>query len=204
MLAVFAVIAAACGGDDETDAGDVAPAPAHVSTDDGSTDSQPSGGSTDGGSEPTAGPFVREDLNFAIRPDPLPGSDGAGGSGCAPGSGDLPDGVWFGFLRSGTDSSVEFDLACFYFGDAATAKAGGPVDNDYLIVNQNPALRSVPVAVDTRVLTLDLPSPELSIKSYADWYPVPSGAPPCPGTACLAWLYVNGGQATEIVEQFLP
>ena len=63
---------------------------------------------------------------------PLPGSDGAGGSGCAPGAGPLPDGVWFGYVSSIGATSVEFDLACFYFGDIAYtegAEDGEEVNN---------------------------------------------------------------------------
>jgi hypothetical protein len=27
---------------------------------------------------------------------------------------------------------------------------------------------------------------------------------PCPGDYCAAWVYVNGGVITELVEQYLP
>jgi hypothetical protein len=141
-------------------------------------------------------------------PEPLPGSDGASGSGCNPGSGDLPDGAWFGFLSEVETEGVTVDLACFWFGDIAYEVgelAGQEVNNDYFITNDSDRLRSVPVAGDATVWTIAGDSTEgHSAVSFASW---PSSEPTyvqCPGDGCLVWLYVNGGLVTEVVEQYTP
>ena len=141
-------------------------------------------------------------------PGPLPGSDGASGSGCQPGSGDLPDGVWFGFLQAVETESVTVDIACFWFGDIAYEvgeAAGQEVNNDYFITNDSDRLRSVPVANDAIVWTIAGDATEgHSATPFAVW---PNSEPTyvqCPGDGCLVWLYVNGGNVTEVVEQYTP
>lgn len=141
-------------------------------------------------------------------PDPLPGSDGAAGSGCSPGAGQLPAGIWFGFLVVRNESNIEFDLACFYFGDIAwekAAEAGEEANNDYWIVNQNPSLRTVPVAADADVWTIagDATLGHQKLP-YAQWTGAESTYTPCPGESCTVWLYVNDGAIDEILEQYLP
>jgi hypothetical protein len=138
---------------------------------------------------------------------PLPESDGAGGSGCAPGSGPLPDGVWFGNVGGIGAASVDFDLACFYFGDIAYAegaKDGEEVNNDYYIRNVNPALRTVPIATGAMVFEIDAASIGYLSIPFADWPVDPAGYIACPSNWCGVWLFVNGGQVTEILEQYLP
>ncbi len=141
-------------------------------------------------------------------PDPLPGSAGASGSGCSPGTGDLPDGVWFGYVRAVGPLSVEFDLGCFFFGDIAwevAAAAGEEAPNDFYIMNSNPALRIVPVAPGTPAWTLGADSSAgLQEIAYEEWPPDGFTYTPCPGEFCSVWLYVNGGEATAVVEQYLP
>lgn len=140
-------------------------------------------------------------------PPVLGGPLDAHGSGCAPGAGPLPDGIWFGFATAWTTTSVEFDLACFYTGDAATAEAAArgeesPPPNDYIITNDNPTLRTVPVAADAVGWRLDLNN-ELSPAPFADFIADPGEYQAC-FDFCLMWLYVNGGEVTEIVSQFVP
>ena len=80
---------------------------------------------------------------------PLPGSGGAAGSGCSPGAGPLPDGVWFGYVVAKSAADIDFDLACFYYGDIAYTEGaadGEEVNNDYYVRNVNPTLRTIPVA----------------------------------------------------------
>ena len=87
-------------------------------------------------------------------PDPLPGSGGASGSGCEPGPGPLPDGVWFGEASATQTASVTFDLVCFFFLDHAYQAAADDgidpdtVTNDLYIRNRNPETRDVPVDRD--------------------------------------------------------
>ena len=157
----------------------------------------------------TAGPFVTEQPLSLAPPAPLPGSAGASGSGCAPGAGPLPDGIWFGFVPAIVGNELDFDLACFYFGDIAYDEGeadGEEVNNDYYIRNQNPTIRTATVAADAVVWTLGTFDGigEHTDVPYADWpAPGPSYIE-CPGDFCLIWLYVNDGEVTELVEQFVP
>ena len=131
------------------------------------------------------------------------GGSGAAGSGCAPGPGDLPDGIWFGNVVSIDANTVTFDLACFTTGPSLDPDIDGPV-----ISNDNETLRVVPVAATASVHELwpgtDTPLIEIP---FTDW---PS-APDTYGCSlggdyswCGVWLAVNNGAATQIVEQYLP
>ena len=138
---------------------------------------------------------------------PLPGSDGAGGSGCAPGAGPLPDGVWFGYVGAIGAASVEFDLACFYFGDIAYTKGaedGEEVNNDYYVRNVNPTLRTPSVAMPATVYEIESTSVGFLTVPFVDWPFDPAGYIACPSDWCGVWLFVNGGEVTEILEQYVP
>ena len=138
---------------------------------------------------------------------PLPGSDGAGGSGCAPGAGSLPNGVWFGYVHARGATSVEFDLACFYFGDIAYTKGaedGDEVNDDYYVRNQNSTTRTVPVQPDATVYEIDAMSIGLVPVPFSAWPLDPAGYIACPSDWCGVWLFVNGGVTTEILEQYVP
>ena len=138
---------------------------------------------------------------------PRPGSDGAGGSGCAPGAGPLPDGVWFGYIGAIGPTSVDFELACLYTGDIAIAKGaedGVEVDIDYYIRNNNPALRTVPVATGGIVYEIEATTIDFLTVAFADWPVDPAGFIACPSDWCGVWLFVNGGEVTEILEQYFP
>lgn len=166
---------------------------------------------------PTTTAPITTTTTIIYRPDPpltlypagsLPGSDGAAGSGCSPGAGPLPNGVWFGLAVGIEPDRIEFDLSCIYFGEIAYSEGaadGEEVNNDFYIRNQNPALRSVPL-VDPPVWTLGQfdGSGELFEVDYIDW-PVPGPTyTQCPGEWCTVWLYVNDGIVTDIVEQYIP
>ncbi|MEA3511548.1 MAG: hypothetical protein U9R51_08950 [Actinomycetota bacterium] len=138
---------------------------------------------------------------------PRPGSGGAGGSGCSPGAGPLPDGVWFGFVDAIGATTIDFDLACLYTGDSAIAKGaedGVEVDIDYYIRNNNPALRTVPVATTGAVYEIEATTIDFLTVAFADWPVDPAGSIACPSNWCGVWLFVNGGEATEILEQHSP
>lgn len=133
----------------------------------------------------------------------LPGSGGAGGSGCAPGAGPLPDGVWFGYVEAIGATSIEFDLACFYFGEIAYTEGaadGVEVANDWYVRNVNPTLRTVPVATGATVYELDAGYVGFLTVPYPDWPADPAGL----SEWDFFWLFVNGGEVTEILEQFVP
>jgi hypothetical protein len=146
--------------------------------------------------------------NYGFFPDPFPGSDDANGSGCTPGAGQLPDGIWFGFVKGVTADTLTFDLACFWTGDAAAvrATADGQEVLDFYIRNQNPATRTMPRDTAGTAYWLDA-SGDLTPQAVpmSNW-PDTGGTRyvPCPGDNCAAWVYINGGVITELVEQYLP
>ena len=152
---------------------------------------------------------------YVIEPDFFPdvfGSPGdPNGSGCAPPGDVLPDGVWFGFAKAVSAGTITFDLACFFTGAAADTAAnedyGGTdgAEEGFHIRNKNPKVFSVPIAPTAEVYYVDQAGPT--------WFPepIPLGAwpsatswLPCPSDSCAVWLYINGGAATGIVEQYLP
>jgi hypothetical protein len=142
-------------------------------------------------------------------PDPFPGSNDAHGSGCVtPGFDALPNGVWFGFAEGVGGGTITFDLACFFTGPAAVAAAAadGQEAFDFYIRNKVATTFAVPVAADARVWYIDASSGDVSSPTeipLAAW-PHPASFLACPGEYCSVWLYVNGGRATGIVEQYLP
>jgi hypothetical protein len=142
-------------------------------------------------------------------PDPFPGSNDAHGSGCVtPGFDALPDGVWFGFAEGVGGGMITFDLACFFTGAAAEAAAAedGAESFDFYIRNKVSTTFQVPIAADARVWYINMVSGDVGSPTeipLAAW-PNPDSFQDCPGQYCSVWLYVNGGQATGIVEQYLP
>jgi len=124
---------------------------------------------------------------------PIPGSGGLYGSGCSPGPGALPDGIWFGAIAARTVEALEFDLMCFSPGPE------GPGD----VSNASTSLRTVPVAQSAFVHTiLDGPrGVEWTYEDYPVWL-MHSPHPLCGTEGCLVWLYVNDGAVTEITELF--
>lgn len=135
-------------------------------------------------------------------PPALPGSDEAGGSGCAPGSDSLPDGIWFGYVTDRSTDRLSFDLACIWVGEAAyrrTVEAGEEPIVGFWISNVNPKIRTVPIASDATIYHLT-PWVGIDSISYLEWL-----RGPCHGfeaNSCPVWLYVNGGRVTGVVEQF--
>jgi hypothetical protein len=115
---------------------------------------------------------ARYEVGTAALFPPAAGSDGAAGSGCSPGTETLPDGVWFGSVVARDGSTVEFGLACFYFGDIAYekgAEAGVQVANDYFVSNVNPGLRSVDIADEIPVYEIDSSAPDTFVTvQFAD------------------------------------
>lgn len=142
-------------------------------------------------------------------PDPFPGSSGgAHGSGCVVADYvTLPDGVWFGFAEAVGGGAIDFDLACFFTGEAAMDAAGedGTAAIDFYIRNNVTVTYHVSIAADARVwyipMTAADPTPvEIPLGAW----PAPDSFQECPSDHCAVWLYVNGGEVTGIVEQYLP
>ncbi|HUG31777.1 MAG TPA: hypothetical protein VMM14_02700 [Acidimicrobiia bacterium] len=135
------------------------------------------------------------------------GDDGADGSGCSPGPGALPDGEWFGFVVATDDAELEFDLACWFTGDAAVEAAAedgeeSPPPNDYYVRNVNETLRTVSVAPDTEVTwypEVGDPASETTL-SYPEW----DSQREQRGLDLGVWLEVDDGTIVEIREQWVP
>jgi hypothetical protein len=152
----------------------------------------------------TAVPYLIDPAD--LFPDVFGAPGDPHGSGCVVGADVLPAGVWFGFAKAVTGGNITFDLACFYTGDAAAAAAiaDGEEVMDFYIRNQNPKVYIVPISPSAEVWYVDMISgPDPAPLPLASW-PTADSYVPCPGDYCAVWLYVNGGVATGIVEQYLP
>lgn len=139
-------------------------------------------------------------------PPPLPGSQTASGSGCAVGTGPLDDGYWFGYAVSRSPGGITFDLACFFFGDAAEAAAaadGTTIDDPYYIRNQSTQLRQIAIDPPVPAYAVDFGCGEFAALTFSTW-PQNGGLLPCPGTGCRVWITIAGGKVNGLVEQFVP
>lgn len=155
-----------------------------------------------------------------VSPSPAPTAgrpSGAPPSNAAP---VLPDGRSPAYLTGldTTQNTVTFDLIEFLTGDAAKAEwqkehpedPYGP-DNDYLIVNNNKKLRTLPVAADARCVVLStLGGTDTKTISFAA---LPAfldqqnaGMNPTPPNIAVLpfWLTVRHGTVTGFEEQYLP
>jgi hypothetical protein len=211
-VVVLLVLAAACGDDaaDTTSTTSTVPpptttvAPTTVPT---TTPPPPITTTTVEGTTTTAAGVLYSVALNGLFPDPLPGSDQAHGSGCAPPGDGLPDGVWFGFAEGADDGAVTFDLACFWTGAAAQAEAAADGEEafDFYIRNINPKTFAVPLDLGGTAYWIDASGSDTTPKPIAmTAWPVGGGYTPCPGEFCAVWLFVNEGVATELVEQYLP
>jgi hypothetical protein len=135
----------------------------------------------------------------ALGDEPEFHEDGPSGSGCEPGDDTgLPNGWWYGTIDGEVTDSVSFDLACYYTGEAADEVAASRDDeapSGVYVVNDNPTLRSIPLAddVQTRCVTLE---PEVANVDCA------------PGDLMTdiwdVWIRVVDGEVDRIFEQFHP
>jgi len=135
-------------------------------------------------------------------PNPNPASDGASGSGCAPGTTSFPDGAWFGFVRDWDRTGMSFDLACFYFGEIAYEKRGRGGVPDFFITNESSVVRHVSIDPGTPAYRLDRRG-VLETVTYAEWVDDP-GDRSCPGENCIVWLFINDGIVTEVMWAYTP
>lgn len=126
----------------------------------------------------------------------------AQGSGCAPGTGLLPDGAWFGFAKAWSTTEISFDLACWWSGAEAEAQAAANGDEafDYYITNDNTTVRLVTIAPTAEAKKAN---PDAGIFSVAEVIADPEGGLPT-GAPYPVWIYVNGGVVTQIAVQYVP
>jgi hypothetical protein len=187
--------------------------------DDEPTTTSPTGGGTTAATGPTqpTGPTATGSTG---------GTGGTGSaanlgcSGGAPAPDTVPDGKYFGFVKSMNTASqtMSFDLACFYTGDEANQQAAArgdevPVPNDVYIVNDNTKVRA---------LTFD-PAAELKLIDWNRCCEFAQGAQMqsfasavdsgdfaefdgfrYSGTLSPYWVTIQDGQVVKIEEQFLP
>jgi hypothetical protein len=127
----------------------------------------------------------------------------------------LADGRHFVYVaeaarREDAPSTVTFNLAYFFDGERAeqeAAERGDEVVNDYYIVDDNPRLRTLPLAdeVDVRYIPVgrccDLEEGEIDawLESILEVNPNDYA-----GKDAAWWFVVDGGQITRIEQQYLP
>ena len=147
-----------------------------------------------------------EITRLGTEPAPVDVNSLAEGSGCTPGTEELPDGRWFGYVADPTESDLEFDLACWFSGAGAieaTLEDGeeSPPPNDYYIRNASEETRTVPVADD--VVVRWLPPEDIATLAdigYTDWIEIRPDRDWLPGV----WIEVEGGEVISIEEQYQP
>jgi hypothetical protein len=134
------------------------------------------------------------------------GPDGPSGSGCTPDDTvSLPEGEWYGVVVSATPSGFEFDLACWFTGEAAVAAAAEdgaePPPNAYYVRNDNPQIRSLPVSSETEVVWYPTgdPASEVAVP-FTDWVDGATSR----GLFFGVWLDVIDGEVLAIREQWVP
>lgn len=141
-----------------------------------------------------------------------PAPDGAGGSGCLADGAAITDGVWFGFPTAWDQSEIEFDAACMFSGEAAAQQATArgeesPPPNDFIIVNDSAYLHKIPVGPGARAVRVTHDSTgsiTTEFTTYEDLLAKPSTYLSCPGDGCPIWVFVSGGVAVEIAQQYTP
>lgn len=127
------------------------------------------------------------------------------GSGCDPGTQDLPDGDWYGGVREFNEDGFTFDLACLFTGEAAIAAAAAdgaePPPNDYYVRNENEQVREIVVPPDTPVSWFTSGDPASETPgTYLEWIDFLSTQESYLGI----WLTVRDGEVTEIYEWWVP
>lgn len=128
------------------------------------------------------------------------------GSGCTPETAVLPDGEWYGGVRSFDEQGISFDLACLLTGEAAEAAATedgeeSPPPNDYYVRNESDEVRVLAVRPDTPVTWYPSGDPNDEVKgTYTEWTEFLSTQESYLGI----WVTIESGAVTEIAEWWVP
>ncbi|HEX6146346.1 MAG TPA: hypothetical protein VF083_06160 [Acidimicrobiia bacterium] len=163
--------------------------------------------STTAGVTTTASPATTSSSPSTTSP-PTTEPDGPSGSGCSPGdAASLPEGEWFGFVEATSATGIEFDLACWFTGQAAidaSAEDGeeSPPPNDYYVRNESTLTRSLPVSPEVPVVWYPEggdPTTE-TLVDFETW----AEAVVERGFMFGVWLDVIDGEVHEIREQWVP
>ncbi len=214
VLMVVTVVVAGCGGgsSDTTAAGDTTTSEATTTTEAATTTStEATTTTTEAATTTTEAPTTTTTMATTTTVDT---NTLAEGSGCTPGTpDDLPDGTWFGYAVSATDTTMDFDLACWFSGDAAVLAAAedgdeSPPPNDYHIRNANPAVRTLDVSPDVEVEWMAFwgdPS-TYEIVDWSTWAADRAG--PLAGfdddLFVDIWITVTNGEIVVVGEQYRP
>ena len=173
------------------------------------TSTNPTQPTTSSTTEPTSSTTVQptsttSDVRYSIASHglhpfpPLPGSGGWFGSGCAPGSDTLPDGIWWGYIEELSAASITFDLACLRWND--DPNDDGIEEGGWEIQNANPKTRQVSVHPDAEAMCQLWGCPPTAYP-YTEWM---ERAPVQPAMLDEGvWLYINDGMVTEVGEGVL-
>jgi hypothetical protein len=134
---------------------------------------------------------------------PLAGGD-ADGSGCAPGPGPLPDGIWYGEVTAFDDASLAFNLICRYSGDRARAHPQY-VAGDHVFVDESSLIRTVPVAPQAALsLLADRATPDsqtlVPVAGAPAFLAADPGLAAFPEAGVEGWVLVEGGLLRELLE----
>jgi hypothetical protein len=136
------------------------------------------------------------------------GDQPANGSGCTPGTDTLPDGTWFGFVDGVNGDRMVVDLACMYTGVRAEQVDGYVDATPYHVVNDNPALRSVPLAPGATFFLHDDAS-RIDPAARRGWdveemwrhlADRPGGQGGWRDGTAAVWILVEGGRLVEAME----
>ena len=117
----------------------------------------------------------------------------------------LPEGEWYGVVVSASPSGIEFDLACWFTGEAAVTAAeedgAEPPPNDYYARNDNSQIRSLPVSPEAEVTWYPTgdPTSEVTV-TFAQWVDGVTSR----GLFFGVWLGVIDGEVLRIREQWVP
>lgn len=131
-------------------------------------------------------------------------------SNCNPGTEGLGDGMWFGFVVDATSTTIEFDLACWFGGQAAVEAAAedgqeSPPPNDYYIRNENPATRRLEVASDAAVMWYPTGDPTGGAESdFPGWVAGRQEAASEIAYPFGVWITIESGAVVSIAEQWVP
>jgi hypothetical protein len=191
-LIMLMVLLGACAGDDDDETATTSP---ETSPETSTTDTTGPSDTTDttAGSSTTASSATTTESGFTVAalgrvPERALGTTPALGSGCAPGTDLLPDGVWFGWVTDAASDQLGFDLACLWPGRREPAAS-----------NDATRIRQVPVSQSAQVFR-----GEGEGVTYSDWAgsPIETPADNAPGLspALPYWLFVNDGAVTEIAQ----
>jgi len=152
----------------------------------------------------TPGPSGSSEPSASVTPEPS-----------VPESPALEDGHHFVYVKSMSMTSngprVRFDLAYFLTGaraEKAAADHGDEVLDGYYIVNDNPRLRTLPLADEVDVEYIpESQCCELQPWKIDDWLDaigLSTNPSDYPGTNVPWWFTVEAGEITRIEQQYLP